>query len=420
MIAQDYLTTLIELDPFGTSAEIVGSMIDYIPIVEGHAPLIERMAQPEIRIVSLTVTESGYCLSPSTKKFGPTHPDIQKDVATPNTPTTAFGAILAALKLRRNADIRPFTVQSCDNLPGNGEIMRGVIVSLARLLDLDFANWVDANCSFPNSMVDCIAPATDERELALVQELGLDDAVPVTHENFREWVLEDDFCAGRPAWESVGVVFIDKVHDYEAMKLRFLNGGHQIIADPAEILGIQTIAETMQHSLIRSLFRSSAQDSCSSVPGFLLKCRRILAQVRKISCSSAQDFAAYDGSSRHTGALLPIIRDAIATGDRIEGLALVQALCARMCEGSREDGSQIGPNDPIWDKLQNVAVQAKDDPQLWLEMREIYGDIADNQRFAAEFKKQLAMIWSKGVEKALEMWRDIAGEYARHRTSERG
>ena len=408
LIAQDFLTTLIELDPSGTSAEIVGSMIDYIPIVEGHAPLIERMAQPEIRIVSLTVTESGYCLSPSTKKFDPTHPDIQKDVATPNTPTTAFGAILAALKLRRNAGIRPFTVQSCDNLPGNGEIMRGVIVSLARLLDSDFANWVDANCSFPNSMVDCIVPATDERELALVQELGLDDAVPVTHENFREWVLEDDFCAGRPAWESVGVVFTDKVHDYEAMKLRFLNGGHQIIADPAEILGIQTIAETMQHSLIRSLFRKVALEEfvphVNAVPGMtpaayvdLIEERfsnpEIVDTVRRV---------AYDGSSRHTGALLPIIRDAIATGARIEGLALVQALWARMCEGSREDGSQIGPNDPIWDKLQNVAVQAKDDPQLWLEMREIYGDIADNQRFAAEFKKQLAMIWSKGVEKALE------------------
>ncbi|GGE62695.1 mannitol dehydrogenase family protein [Actibacterium pelagium] len=410
MAPQDYLTTLIELDPSGTSAEIVGSMIDYIPVVEGHGPLIERMAQPDIRIVSMTVTEGGYYLSPSTKAFDPTHPDILQDVATPETPATAFGAILAALRLRRATGTGPFTIQSCDNLPGNGEIMRKVVVSLARLTDPEFADWVADNCSFPNSMVDCIVPATGNRELALVQEFGLDDAVPVTHENFRQWVLEDDFCAGRPAWEDVGATFTNNVHDYEAMKLRILNGGHQVIADPAEILGIETIAEAMQNPLIRGLFRKVTLEEMApflrAVPGMtpieyvdLIEERfanpKIVDTVRRV---------AFDGSSRHTGALLPVIREAIDAGASIEGLALVQALWARMCEGTREDGSEIEPNDPVWDHLQSTALLAKDDPLKWLEMREIYGDLADNQTFSAAFERHLNMIWDHGVEAALERY----------------
>ena len=410
LAAQDYLTTLIELDPSGASAEVVGSMIDYLPVVEGHGPLIERMAQADIRIVTLTVTEGGYYLSPSTKAFDPTHPDIRRDLATPDTPATAFGAILAALRRRRKAGIGPFTIQSCDNLPGNGALVRRVIVSLARLSDPEFADWVDSNCSFPNSMVDCIVPATGEHEMALVQRFGLDDAAPVTHENYRQWVLEDDFCAGRPAWENVGATFTDKVHDHEAMKLRILNGGHQVIADPAEVLGIETIAEAMENPLIRGLFRKVAREEIAphlrQVQGTtpaayvdLIEARfsnpQIVDTVRRV---------AFDGSSRHTGALLPVIREAIAAGTSTTGLALVQAIWARMCEGSREDGSRIEPNDPIWDRLRNVSVDARGNPQIWLEMSEIYGDIANDQDFAASFEKWLTFIWNEGIESAIESY----------------
>lgn len=410
MAEQDYLSTLVELDPSGTSAEIVGSMIDYVPVTPGHAALIERMSQPDIRIVSLTVTEGGYYLSPSTKQFDPTHPDIQQDVASPDAPSTAFGSILAALRNRRSAGTGPFTIQSCDNLPGNGVIMRQVVTSLARLMDPELADWVQDNCSFPNSMVDCIVPATGERELALVREFGLDDAVPVTHENFRQWILEDDFCAGRPALEKVGVTFTDKVHDYEAMKLRILNGGHQIIAAPAEVLGLETIAQSMQNPAIRALFRKVVLEEIAphvhDVPGMTpsayvdLVDRRfsnpeILDTVRRV---------AFDGSSRHTGALLPVIREAIAAGTPITGLALVQALWARMCAGSREDGSTIAPNDPVWDKLQHHAGLAKQDPQMWLGMDEIYGDIAQNQGFAAAFAEHLRSLWTDGVSKTLERY----------------
>ncbi|TNF19302.1 MAG: mannitol dehydrogenase family protein [Rhodobacteraceae bacterium] len=410
MAAQDYLTTLIELDPAGTSAEVVGSMIDYVPIVEGNGPLIARMADPAIRIVALTVTEGGYFLDPATKSFDPAHPDIQHDIANPETPKTAFGAMIAALRQRRAAGDRPFTCQSCDNLPGNGDKLREVVLGLAKLMDADLGAWIEENSSFPNSMVDCIVPATGPKELDLVRKLGVEDDVPVTHENFRQWVIEDDFCNGRPDWERAGATFTDQVHDYEAMKLRMLNGGHQVIAAPAEILGIETIAGTMEHPGIRALLRKVALEEIAphvqDVPG-MTPAQYVDLIDRRFSNPKIHDTVrrvAFDGSSRHTGAVLPGIRDSLVAGTKINGLALSQALWCRMCAGTREDGSTIEPNDPVWDQLNAAALAARDAPQAWLEQRQFYGKLADDARFAEAFARWVRLIWAEGVEAALEAY----------------
>src|SRR6056297_1737061 len=254
LLAQDCLTTLIELDPSGSSAEVVGSMIDYLPIEEGNAPLIAQMADPAIRIVALTVTEGGYYIDPVSGGFDSAHPDMRHDVENPDRPRTAFGAMVAALRQRRDAGYGPFTAQSCDNLLGNGGILRQTVVSLARLSDPDLADWIEAEGSFPNSMVDCIVPATGDAERALVREFGISDAAPVTHENFRQWVIEDDFCAGRPEWDAVGATFSDQVHAYETMKIRLLNAGHQVLANAGELLSVETIADCMAHPQISALF----------------------------------------------------------------------------------------------------------------------------------------------------------------------
>ncbi len=251
---QDYLTTLIELSPASRRAEIVGSMIDYVPVAADNAPLIARMAQADIRIVTLTVTEGGYYIDPASKGFATSHADIIHDAENPDTPVTAFGAIIAALKLRRDSGIGPLTLQSCDNLQGNGNILRQTVIALATLSDPGLAAWINQHCSFPNSMVDCIVPATGENERNLVREFGFEDDVPVTHEDFRQWVIEDNFCAGRPDWDKVGATFSDNVHAYETMKIRILNGGHQIIAATGDLLGIKTISQTIAHPLIAALF----------------------------------------------------------------------------------------------------------------------------------------------------------------------
>jgi mannitol 2-dehydrogenase len=163
---QDCLSTVIELDPKARSARRIGSMIDFLPVEPDNASLIAAMTRPEIRIVSLTVTEGGYYVD-STGQFDPAAPDIAADGANPTRPATAFGAIVAALKARRAAGVAPFTVMSCDNLPGNGHVAKAAVVGTARLSDPELADWIAANVAFPNGMVDRITPATGPRERAL-------------------------------------------------------------------------------------------------------------------------------------------------------------------------------------------------------------------------------------------------------------
>ena len=411
LLAQDCLTTLIELDPAGRSAEVIGSMIDYLPVdEEKNAALIAAMASPATRIVALTVTEGGYYIDPADGGFDADHPDIRHDAAHPDTPRTAFGAMVAALKQRREAGVGPFAGQSCDNLQGNGAILRQTVVSLARLSDPALADWIDANCTFPNSMVDCIVPATGPGEIALAKSFGVDDSVPVTHENYRQWVIEDDFCAGRPDWDRAGATFSDDVDAYEAMKIRILNAGHQVIANPGEILSVATIADCMAHDLIRPFFRKVQSQEIvphvSPVPGTAPADYLDLVD-RRFSNPEIEDTTrrvAFDGSSRHTGFVLPVVRDALASASPVEGLALVEALWARMCEGTREDGSIIEPNDPAWDELQVAARAARDRPLAWLEQDRFYGDLAASQRFSAAFAAWLKMIWSDGCAKALHTY----------------
>ncbi|MCI2400320.1 mannitol dehydrogenase family protein [Aliiroseovarius subalbicans] len=407
LLAQDCLTTLIELDPSSSTAEVVGSMIDYLPIEENNTALIEQMARPDIRIVAMTVTEGGYFIDPATKEFDAAHPDIVHDSRNPKTPRTAFGAIVAALRLRRDTGIGPFTCLCCDNLLGNGDVLRKTLVSLARLSNSELADWIDATCTFPNSMVDSIVPATGPDELALAHQLGIDDQVPVTHESFRQWVIEDDFCAGRPDWDKVGATFTDDVHGYEALKIRILNGGHQVVSVPGEVLSIKTIADCMKHDLIGPLFTKVAQEEIAPLvkPVLGMTSKDYVALIHKrLSNPKIIDTTrrvAFDGSSRHPGFIIPSIREGLAKGTPIDGLVLVEAAWARMCEGTREDGSKIDPNDPFWEDLTATARQARENPTAWLEMRQIYGDLADEPGFADRFAKWLGVIWDEGLEAAI-------------------
>jgi mannitol 2-dehydrogenase len=410
LLAQDCLTTLIELDPSGRSAEICGAMIDYLPVQEDNAALIAQMADPAIRIVSLTVTEGGYYADPLAGGFNAGHADIQYDLAHPTVPRTAFGAIIAALKMRRDAGTGPFTCLSCDNLQGNGAVLRQVVVTMARLSDPDLADWIDRTCSFPNSMVDCIVPATGPHEIEMARDFGILDAAPVTHENFRQWVIEDDFCAGRPDWDRAGATFSDDVHSFEAMKLRILNGGHQIIAGAGEVLGLQTIAETMANAPIRALLRKVVTEEIAphvaDVPGWTPLAYLDLID-RRFSNPEIKDTTrrvAFDGSSRHPGFLVPSIRDGLAAGTSVDGLALVSAIWARYCAGSRSDGSVIAPNDPDWASLTATAAAAKATPTRWLSMGHIYGDLGQNAAFAQAFSGWLTMIYEGGLGPAIDAY----------------
>lgn len=408
LLAQDCLSTVIELDPSGHVARRVGSMIGFVEVQPDNAALIAAMADPAIRIVSLTVTEGGYFVDPATGAFDPAHPDIVADGANPTRPATAFGAILAALRLRRDAGVAPFTVMSCDNLPGNGHVTQAAVVGLARLSDPGFADWVLAQVAFPNGMVDRITPATGPRERAMAAKFGLgDDPVPVTCEPFRQWVLEDNFPAGRPPLEEVGVTFTDHVHAFEAMKIRILNGGHAIIAYPGGLMGIEYVHEAMAEPLIAGFLDKVERDEIipivPPVPGTDLGDYYTLIRSRfsNPEVADTERRLCLDGSNRQPKFIIPSIADNLAAGWVPRGLILESALWCRYCAGVADDGSVIAPNDPNWDRLQAVARAAVADPAKWLAMEDIYGAVGRDAAVIACFAGFLRDLDARGTRAVL-------------------
>lgn len=409
--AQDYLSTVIELDPKGKTARRIGAMIDFLPVQPDNAALIEAMADPRIRIVSLTVTEGGYFVNPATGEFDPEAPEIVADGRNPAAPATAFGAIVAALRLRKAASVMPFAVMSCDNLPGNGQVARAAVVGLARLSDPAMADWIAANVAFPNGMVDRITPATGPRERAMAEQFGLgDDPLPVTCEPFRQWVLEDHFPAGRPALEEVGVTFTPHVHAFETMKIRILNGGHAIIAYPGGLQGIEFVHEAMADPTIRAFLDKVERDEIlpivPPVPGQDLTAYKdlILDRFSNPEVADTERRLCLDGSNRQPKFILPSIRDNLARGVMPAGLMLASAMWCRYCFGTDEHGAQIPPNDPNWDRLMAAAQRARTDPVQWLLQRDIYGDLADQADVVAAFTGALNDVWTHGTAKAMQAY----------------
>lgn len=404
--AQDCLSTVIALDPKGKSARRVGSMIDFLAVEPDNGALIAAMTRPDIRIVSLTVTEGGYFINPATGAFDPLHPEIVADGADPHR--TAFGAIIAALKARRAMGVAPFTVMSCDNLPGNGHVTKAAVTGLAAINDPALADWIAANVAFPNGMVDRITPATGPRERAIAAAFGLgDDPVPVTCEPFRQWVLEDNFPAGRPAWEKVGVTMTPHVHSFEMMKIRILNGGHATIAYPGGLMGIEFVHEAMANPLIRGLLDKVEGNEIipyiPPVPGTDLAdyYRLIVERFSNPEVADTERRLCLDGSNRQPKFIVPSIRDALAAGGSVEGLALVSALWCRYCYGHTDNGTPIPPNDPDWEALVARSKAAKERPAAWLEMTTVYGDLGNDGRFIAPFRRHLDQLWTVGTQQTI-------------------
>lgn len=407
LMAQDCLSTVIELDPAGKSARRVGAMTGFLPVQPDNAALIAAMSDPAIRIVSLTVTEGGYFVDPATGRFDPAHPEIVADARIPAAPKTAFGAILAALKARRAAGIAPFTVMSCDNLPGNGDVTRAAVAGLARLSDPALADWVESAVAFPNGMVDRITPATGPRERAMAAQFGIDDPVPVTCEPFRQWVLEDNFPAGRPPLEKVGVTFTPHVHAFEAMKIRILNGGHAIIAYPGGLMDIEYVHEAMADPLIRGFLEKVERDEIlpvvPPVPGTDLDAylATILDRFSNPEVADTERRLCLDGSNRQPKFIIPSLRDNLAAGRLPRGLILESALWCRYCMGVTDSGADIAPNDPNWDRLQATARAAATDPALWLGMEDIYGDTGRDAGVVAAFAGFLTDLGTRGTRAVL-------------------
>ncbi len=409
LAAQDWLTTVVELDPTGLSAHVCGSMIDFAPVDSGA--LVSAMARPEIRIVSLTVTEGGYFIDAETGGFDASHHDILADLGDRENPRTVFGAIIAALARRREANLPPFTVMSCDNLPENGHVTRQAVIGLARSMRPGMEDWIASEVAFPSGMVDCITPATGPREIALVRDrFGIDDAAPVACEPFRQWVLEDSFPQGRPALEEVGVQFVADVAPYELMKLRVLNGGHAAIAYVSGLLGIRYVHEAMRHPLVAGFLDCLEHEeiipTVPAPPGEDLEAyyRKIVERFSNPEVGDTVARLCLDGSNRQPKFILPVIAERLRNGHPVGGLALEVALWCRYCAGIDENGRTIEIDDPMADELKRRAHEARADPHAWLQMSRVFGTLADRDGFAKAFAEALDALWRDGVSRVVDRY----------------
>lgn len=285
-------------------------------------------------------------------------------------------------------------------------------VGIAKLVDPDLAQWIEANASFPNSMVDRIAIATSDRERAFVQEqYGYEDAAPVFCEPFTQWVIEDVFCQGRPAFEQLSTItFVEDVEPFERMKIRILNGGHASLCYGAALLGIEYVHEAMQHPVIGpfldTLEKNELIPSVGTVPGVDLRDYWKTIQSRfsnSAMCDTIQRNVA-QGSDRQTKFVIPVIEANIRLNNDVKGLATVSALWCRYCQGKTESGNVIEPNDCLWDRLNEKAMLAVKNPSVWLEMEDIYGDCGKNPLFVHHFTEALNTIHKEGVEAAMKKY----------------
>lgn len=400
MQAQDWLYSLTELSPGRADARIIGSVVDFCPTNPGA--MVQRIADPSIRIVSLTITEGGYFIDPATEGFDETHPLIRADAANPDTPQTVFGVLLAGLRLRRENGLPMPTVMSCDNIQHNGDVTRRTLSGLAGMISVQEADWVSSTVAFPNSMVDRITPGTGDAERTLARNLiGLTDAAPVVCEPFRQWVLEDRFALGRPSLERVGVQFVDDVAPYETMKLRILNAGHAAIAYPAALLGHEHVHEAMADpdiaAWLNTLMNREIIPNLDSIPGedprrYLADCAERFAntEVRDTVARLAQD-----GSNRQPKFILPTIADAVATNRPVRGLALELAFWCRFAALAQD------LDDPRATEISPLARASSNDPSSFLNQPEIFGDLVRNKGFRAAFTCWIKRLWNEPVRAVL-------------------
>jgi fructuronate reductase len=408
---QDGLYTLSVRGADGEKLQVIGAIKDVLVAPEDPAALLRALADPAVAIVTLTVTEKGYCYDPATTALDEAHPDIVHDLANPALPRTVPGFLIEALRLRREAQVDAFTVLCCDNLPHNGRTVRAIITRFATLRDRALAGYIANEVAFPSTMVDRITPATTaEDRAAIAARLGVEDASPVITEPFTQWVIEDRFPRGRPDWSIAGAEFVSDVAPYENMKLRLLNGSHSTLAYLGYLAGYETVSDTMRDANYRRLAASVMEDAATTLrmpPGADVAAysQALIERFENPALRHRTWQICMDGSQKLPQRLLGSIRDRLAAGAPVDRLVMGVAGWMRYVTGIDEGGQAIDVRDPLSARLRSIADQAgmtadRLAPAL-LDVREIFGDLAADARFRDAVTDALAGIIAKGAKAAV-------------------
>jgi mannitol 2-dehydrogenase len=410
MAAQDCLYTLVVRHADGSlDARVIGSMVEYLFAPDDPEAVVAKMADPATRIVSLTVTEGGYNTSAITGRFDAENPAVVSDLTPGSALQTSFGLVTEALARRRDRGIAPFTVVSCDNMPGNGEVARLSFGAFAALRDPALGDWVEREVPFPNSMVDRITPGTTDADRAeLAERFGVVDRWPVVCEPWTQWVLEDSFADGRPPLEDAGVQVVDDVAPYELMKLRLLNAGHQVVSQLGRLAGLEYVSEAASDRLFRRLLTTyldeEATPTLRPVPGIDLGAyrREVVARFASPAVRDTLDRIRTNSSDRMPQFLLPVLRANLASGGPIRCAVATVAAWARAAEGSDDAGRPVDLTDPRRARLMASAARHAEDPLAFVADRELFGDLIDDPRFRELYRTVLTSLRSRGARATVE------------------
>jgi fructuronate reductase len=405
---QDFLYTLAVQSSSGTKIRTIGSVLEVLDAATQRRDLIAAMIDPRIRIVSLTITEKGYCHDPATGELDPHHPYVLHDLAHPAAPVTAPGLIVHALEVRRSMGTAPFTVLCCDNLPENGGTTQRVVTGFARLHDPGLADHIAGEVAFPSTMVDRIVPATTEADRKLMLETtGVADAWPVMTEPFSQWVIEDRFPTGRPPLEIAGAQLVGDVRPFELMKLRMLNGSHSTIAYLGYLAGYEHVNEAIDDPALRTLiYEFMTAEVMSTLPDSIhdLGAYRdaLLERFGNPALRHRTWQIAMDGSQKLPQRLLGTIRERLALGLPVRRAALGVAAWMRYVTGVDERGNKIDVRDPLASRLQGVSKLSDGRPDRLVDgllgVAEIFGeDLPRHECFRAELVGHLTMLLRRGA-----------------------
>jgi fructuronate reductase len=406
---QDGLYTSIEYSPAGVRRRVVGSVREVLFLGDDRARIHALLAAPQTRIVTLTVTEKGYCHDPATGRLNVRHPEIAHDLMHPDAPVSVVGLLAWALETRRASHGQPLTILCCDNLPQNGGLLEGLVVHLANERDPALGVWIGENAAFPSTMVDRIVPATTERDIADNDAaLGLEDRAPVAHEPYVQWVVEDRFVTLRPAWEKAGVQLVDDVEPFEKMKLRLLNASHSAFAYLGFLAGFEYIYQVAaQPDFVAYMRRFTKEEVTPTlhVPPRVdlpVYCAALVTRFANPALPHRTQQIAMDGSQKLPQRILATVRENLAEGRPVQLATLAVAGWMRYASGFDEAGRPIKVSDPLAPRFAAIAATHRSDPDAlareMLAIREIFDeDLHNEPRFAGPVRDWLRRLYAKGA-----------------------
>ena len=406
---QDGLYTLVVKELDGTlTKKVIGSIVEYLFAPENPKAVIEKMANPEVKIISLTITEGGYNINEATGEFNLNNPQIILDSKNPENPTTIFGYLTQALKLRKEQNAGAITILSCDNIEGNGEVTKKMLLSYITFAQPDLLDWIKENVSFPNSMVDRITPATMPTDISELKEVsGIEDQWPVVCESFQQWVIEDQFIAGRPNLESVGVQFVKNVAPFEKMKLGLLNAGHSVVGILGSLVGYSTIDEAVSDPAIQTFLKNYLDFEVTPIlrdlDGMDLTAYKqmLIKRFSNIYIKDQIDRICSETSAKMPKFILPTVFEQLKSNKNISNASFIIAAWAIYSLGFNEKKEAINIKDALAEKLFEKAKIAQDNPKTFLELEEVFGTLSQSEEFNTAFEKAYQNIATFGVKKCL-------------------